>query len=59
MSGTSPSYEELLRALEQLEHKFHALEKAHTQLLLELQDRLIKIQANIDGGLPRQKPPPH
>ena len=59
MSGTTPpTYEELLRSLQQLEVRFQALEKAHSELLAELQERLIKLQASIDNGLPRPSPTP-
>jgi len=45
-----PTYDELLRSLQQLELRFQALEKAHDELLIELQERLIKIQESIDAG---------
>ena len=51
MPATTPSYEELLLALQQLEQRFQAVDKAHTELLEELQARLIKIQASLDAGI--------
>jgi len=56
MPEISSTYEELLHALEQLESKFQALDKAHNKLLTELQERLIRIQETIDAALPRQSP---
>ena len=58
MSDVPPTYEELLQSLEQLEQRFKALEKAHDDLLMDLQARVAKIQASIDAGLhsPSSKP---
>ena len=53
MSDVPPTYEELLQSLQQLEQRFKALEKAHDDLLMDLQARLIKIQNSIDAGLGR------
>jgi hypothetical protein len=53
ISVKTPTYEELLASLQELELRFQALEEAHTDLLMELQGHLTGIGDTMDTGLCR------